>query len=187
MKCAHTFLDESPQDAVTLSQRVRARPLPKPTFETSLGAVVVRLSGSNNSSRSRSCRDQMSTSTPAEAGPYVTRPSGGNRKSRDNKLREARLDELIEQATVDAYDESEQMVGFHTMLDEHLDLPFSTEVLGVEVAVEQVDISDDNHIVAICRRNRSSQRIPILDLPLPTPPPQGTEWIDAYRRWARGR
>jgi hypothetical protein len=48
-------------------------------------------------------------------------------------------------------------------------------------------MSDDNDIVTICRRNRSSQRIPILDLPLPTPPPRGAEWIDAYRRWARGR
>ena len=27
----------------------------------------------------------------------------------------------------------------------------------------------------------------ILDLPLPDPPPKGSEWIDAYRRWARGR
>jgi hypothetical protein len=129
----------------------------------------------------------MSTSTPVAAGPYMTTSSGGNRKSRRNKLRDAQLDELIELATVDAYDESEQMVGFHSMLDEHLDLPFSTEVLGVKVAVEQVDISDDNHIVAICRRNGSSQRIPILDLPLPTPPPRGAEWIDAYRRWVRGR
>jgi hypothetical protein len=143
--------------------------------------------GSNNSSRSRSCRDHNVCNTPAEAGPYVTRSSGGSRNSRSNKLRESHLDELIEQATVDANDESEQKIGFHTMLDEHLDLPFSTEVLGVEVAVEQVDISDDNHIVAICRRNRSSQRIPILDLPLPSPTPRGAEWIDAYRRWARGR
>jgi hypothetical protein len=73
------------------------------------------------------------------------------------------------------------------MLDERLDLLFRAAVLGVEVAVEQVDISDDNHVVTICRRNRSSQRIPILDLPLPTTPPRGAEWIDAYRRWARGR
>jgi hypothetical protein len=29
------------------------------------------------------------------------------------------------------------------------------------------------------------QAIPILDLPLPTPPPDGAEWIEAYRHWAR--
>lgn len=27
------------------------------------------------------------------------------------------------------------------------------------------------------------QAIPILDLPLPVPRPDGAEWIDAYRHW----
>lgn len=99
----------------------------------------------------------------------------------------ARLNELIAEATVDAYDDSEQMTGFYTMFEEHLALPFATEVLGVEVTVDRVDISDDERIVAVCTRGKSRQRIPILDLPLPDPPPGGSEWIDAYRRWARGR
>ena len=43
----------------------------------------------------------------------------------------ARLDELIEEATVDAYGDSEQRGGFLTMLEENLALPFKTEVLGV--------------------------------------------------------
>jgi hypothetical protein len=111
----------------------------------------------------------------------------GNKKLRATKLSEAKLDALIEEATVDAYDESEQMMGFHTMLDEHLDMPFKTEVLGVEVTVEKVDLTDDDQIVVVCARGKSRQTIPILDLPLPSPPPKGAEWIDAYRRWARGR
>jgi len=28
-----------------------------------------------------------------------------------------------------------------------------------------------------------TQAIPILDLPLATPPPDGAGWIEAYRRW----
>ena len=43
----------------------------------------------------------------------------------------------VEQATVDAYGPSEQVSGFFTMLEEHLRLPFSTEVLGVEVVVHR--------------------------------------------------
>jgi hypothetical protein len=35
-------------------------------------------------------------------------------------------------------------------------------------------------------RGAATQRIPILDLPLPTPPPEGAQWIEAYRRWAKG-
>jgi hypothetical protein len=37
--------------------------------------------------------------------------------------------------------------------------------------------------VAICCRDQVRQAIPILDLPLPTPPPVGAEWIEAYRHW----
>lgn len=64
-------------------------------------------------------------------------------------------------------------------------MPFKAIVLGVEVSVERIDLSEDEQIVAVCSRNKSRQRIPIVDLPLPDPPPKGSEWIDAYRRWAR--
>lgn len=70
--------------------------------------------------------------------------------------------------------------------DEHLELPFITRVLGVEVKVEQVELRDDNSIVAICKRGREQQAIPILDLPLPKPPPAGWEWISAYAYFCRG-
>ena len=43
----------------------------------------------------------------------------------------ARLDQLVAEATVDAYGDSEQRVGFLTMLEDNLALPFETEVLGV--------------------------------------------------------
>lgn len=97
----------------------------------------------------------------------------------------ARMIALIEEATVDAYNESEQRVGFYTMLEEHLGMPFESTILGVVVIVERVDLTDDEQIVAVCRHGRLKQAIPILELPLPTPRPAGTEWIDAYRLWAR--
>ena len=97
------------------------------------------------------------------------------------------LDRLIEEAVVDAYNESEQRTAFYTVLDENLDLPFQTEILGVEVTVERVDLTDAEEIVAICTRGRKRQAIPILELPLPVPRPRGWEWIEAYRRWAGRR
>ena len=45
-----------------------------------------------------------------------------------------RLAALIEQATVDAYNESEQATGFFTMIEENLALPFVTQMLGPEGA-----------------------------------------------------
>ncbi len=99
------------------------------------------------------------------------------------KLTAKYLDKLIEEATVDAYNDSEQAGGFFTMVEDHLSLPFVTQVLGQEVTVAKVDITKGDHIVAICSRGKATQAIPILDLPLPDPRPEGAEWIDAYRRW----
>jgi hypothetical protein len=98
-----------------------------------------------------------------------------------------RLHALVEEAIVDAYDDSEQCMGLLCMLQEHLKVPFSTEILGTPVRVERVDVNDADEIVAICGRGPHRQRIPLVDLPLPTPPPDGWEWIAAYRHWARGR
>ena len=100
---------------------------------------------------------------------------------------DGRLDRLIAAATVDAYDESEQRTGLLTMIEDRLKLPFETVVLGVRVLVERIDFSEADVLVAICRRGRNRQAVPILELPLPTPRPSGAEWIEAYRRWARRR
>ena len=84
--------------------------------------------------------------------------------------RAARLDALIEEATVDAHDESERKAGYFTMLENHLAVPFSTEVLGATVTVETIDMTDDEKIVAVRVRGRSRQPIRIIELPLPDPP-----------------
>ena len=97
----------------------------------------------------------------------------------------ARLDRLIEQAIVDAYGDDEQRTGFFTMIDDEIAFPFAATVLGVEVTVKGVDMNAAGEIVAVCLRGKERQAIPILDLPLPDPPPKGAEWIAAYRRWAR--
>ncbi len=101
-------------------------------------------------------------------------------------LSEEQLDDMIEQATVDAHDESEQLSGWSCMFEENLAVPFETTVLGVPVKVEQVTQNNDEQIVAICTRGKGKQSIPILDLPLPEPLPPGAEWIEAYRHWRRG-
>ena len=99
------------------------------------------------------------------------------------ELSDGELDALVEQATVDAYDEYEQLASFHAMIGERLAVPFQSTVLGIEVTVTKIDLLSGSGIVAICSRGKHRQAIGILDLPLPTPPPAGAEWIDAYRRW----
>lgn len=112
--------------------------------------------------------------------------SSMQRKSRGQgilPLSKAKLAEMIEQATVDAYGESEQITGWFTVIEENLAVPFETLILGVLVTVERVDLDRSEQIVAVCRRGRARQSVSILDLPLPTPPPDGAEWIEAYHRW----
>jgi hypothetical protein len=103
-----------------------------------------------------------------------------------SRSKRAVLDALIAEATVDCYNESECVTGFYTMLEEHLTVPFQTVVLGVDVTVTGLDLTEDGHITAVCTRGTATQRVPLLDLPLPMPKPEGGVWIDAYRRWAIG-
>jgi hypothetical protein len=98
----------------------------------------------------------------------------------------AKLEKLIGEAVVNAYGEDEQVGGFLSMMEEHLALPFSANILGVDVVVKKLDMTRSARIVAICRRDKIRQKIEILDLPLPTPAPNDAEWIAAYRHWRRG-
>jgi len=101
-----------------------------------------------------------------------------------DSTRTAWLDAMVEEATVDCYNEDEQVGGLFAMIEDHVAVPFETTVLGVRVCVEGVDLTASNQIVAICSRGSQRQAIPILELPLPTPPPEGADWIDAYRHWS---
>jgi hypothetical protein len=99
-------------------------------------------------------------------------------------LSEAELNAMIREATVDCNDEEEALTGFATLVEENLEVPFETTVLGVTVTVTGV-IQRSHGLVADCARGRHRQEIHVLDLPLPKPPPKGAEWIAAYRRWTR--
>jgi GTPase len=73
------------------------------------------------------------------------------------------------------------------MIQENLDLPFATTVLGVAVTVTAIDITDGDRIAAVCRRGRDLLRVALHELPMPDPRPEGAEWVDAYRHWAQPR
>lgn len=112
----------------------------------------------------------------------------GTRRAKRRKLdrphiASRRLDEMIEAATVDSYGEAEQTTSWFTLIRENVAVPFETMVLGVLVTVDRIDLDLGGQIVAVCSRGPDRQPIPIIHLPLPTPPVAGAEWFDAYRRW----
>ena len=128
---------------------------------------------------------------PREAGLAMPeKPASGARaQPRDERkfrMPKGELEALLEEAVIDAYGEEEQVTAFYTMLDEYLALPFEATVLGVDVTVDKLDITDgSDDIVIVCRRGPDRQKLPILDLPLPDPPPEGWQWVEAYRYWTR--
>ena len=102
------------------------------------------------------------------------------------ELSDEELNALVEEATVDAYGDEEQLSGFAVMIEDNLAVPFETTVLGVTLTVQKITETESG-IVADCVRDGHHQAISLLDLPLPEPPPRGAPWIAAYRRWAVGR
>ena len=106
-------------------------------------------------------------------------------KGRKSNLSAEQLEEMIEEATVDAYGEDEQLTGFFTMFEEYLELPFDTKILGTNATVDTIEFNYRSDIVAICTKGKERQPIPLLDLPLPSPRPKGADWIEAYRHWAK--
>src|SRR5258708_23520741 len=95
------------------------------------------------------------------------------------ELSKADLDELVEEAIVDAYGEDEQLTGFYTMIEENLALPFTTRALSVEATVAGIH-PPDYGIFPLSLRETHRQSIPILDLPLAAPAPPGSAGIAAY-------
>ncbi len=81
-------------------------------------------------------------------------------------------------------DVEEPLSGFHA-LEEHVDLPFSTMVLGVDVTVVEAALPSNGGLVAVPRRGGEPQSIDFRELPLPSPP-VGGDWIHVYRQWAAG-
>jgi hypothetical protein len=79
-----------------------------------------------------------------------------------SRMSKVRLAAMIEEATVDAYGDSEQTTGWYTMLEEHLALPFETTMLGVLVKVVALDVRGDNGSSPSARAVASDSLSPFL-------------------------
>ena len=97
------------------------------------------------------------------------------------ELSDEELNALVEEATVDAYGDDEQLGVFAVMIEDNLEVPFKTTVVGVTVTVQKVTQTESG-IVADCVRDGHHQAISVLDLRCPSrrrkarsgSPPTGT-------------
>src|SRR6478672_10801581 len=74
---------------------------------------------------------------------------------------EAVLDDLIEQITVDAYGDSEQLWAYRQVFEDDVAVPFDAFVLGVPVTVTKVDFDGNERrgLTANCRRADGSEYV----------------------------
>jgi hypothetical protein len=95
------------------------------------------------------------------------------------------LDSLIEEITVDCYDEYEQLTGFQTAFENDATFPCPGTVIGEQVDVLSVIGEDDRHeLIATCQRNGRHYEIALLDIDL-NADPETSRLIAAYRHWIR--
>jgi Calcium binding len=95
------------------------------------------------------------------------------------------LDALIEEITVDCYNEDEELSGFLAYLDDALEQPVEATVMGVPVTLVGVDCPDGplRGLVAHCQRDGADNQVSLLDVAVP----EGTEVsqvLSAHRHWA---
>ena len=96
----------------------------------------------------------------------------------------ARLRALIEEATVDCYDDSEQHIGLMTAVEDNVVCPFKAKVIGEEVEVVELRTREAGYGVdAVCRFKGKEYKIDINSLEWPKRKPDGFEWIEAYQLW----
>ena len=105
--------------------------------------------------------------------------------SNDKHFTSDELDELIEEATVDCYDEYEERVGFLTMIHDNVSTPFQAILHGDSVTISEID-GDDRVIKVTIQKNGKTYPVDILDLEIDDENVKGSEWIAAYRKWERG-
>jgi hypothetical protein len=95
-----------------------------------------------------------------------------------------RLDELIEEATVDCYGEEEQHTGLLTMIDDNVVCPFRARVIGEEIEVTALKWPPSGYgLMAVCKHKGKIYHLDITALEWVKPRPAGFEWIAAYLTW----
>jgi len=102
---------------------------------------------------------------------------------------EKRLQEMLEQAVVDCYDEEEEFCGVLCTLEDNLTFPLQAEAMGEPVEVIGLDSrrsSVRRGIVARVRKGDKEYTVGLSELVIVGPDSASAEWLEMYRYWADG-
>lgn len=111
-------------------------------------------------------------------GAAATLPEGSTHAER------RRVRALIDQATRDSQDESDEHAGLLSTVREEVLCPFRARLGGEEVECIRLEFPKVGYgLNAVCRSRGKTQVVDISRLEWIEPLPQGHEWIEAYLAW----
>jgi hypothetical protein len=102
-------------------------------------------------------------------------------------LDKTEVEEALENATVDCYDEYEQHSGLLTAIQEELEFPFQVQMLGETVIVVDMEWpeNDEFGLDLVVERNGQRHRVEARSANLLPPFPKGHLFLAAYLDWKR--
>ena len=103
-------------------------------------------------------------------------------------MNQEKLEALIEQATVDCYDEYEEFWGMLATLESELHFPFAAFALGDFVTVVSMDEGHSNirrGIMVAIQKDGDDYSFPLSELQLEQASKHNAEWIAAYKLWSK--
>jgi hypothetical protein len=101
------------------------------------------------------------------------------------KISEEELDEMIEDATVDCYDEYEAFAGILVALQDNLSFPFKAKALGDTVDVMDIDGRSSGHgigVVAKVEKQGKIYNIRLDELEV-EPDSENSKWLQMLHHW----
>ena len=95
------------------------------------------------------------------------------------------LDDLIEEVTVDAYGDDEQLWAFRQVLEDELALPADAFVIGESVSVIEIDYDGNvrRGLTARCRREDGTEHVVAASDVVFPECSSGARYVAAYRKW----
>ena len=95
------------------------------------------------------------------------------------------LDEMIEEITVDAYGDDEQLWAFRQAFEDNVQLPADGFVIGEPVSVLEVDYDGNERrgLTAKCRREDGSEHVVAVSEVVFPKASAGARHTAAYRKW----
>ena len=95
------------------------------------------------------------------------------------------LDKMIEDITVDAYGDNEQLWAFRQAFEDNVELPADGFIIGEPVLVIEIDFDGNERrgLIARCRRENGAEYVVAAADVVFAQASAGARHIAAYRRW----